>query len=303
MAVVFGLGACAGGSATTAKTSISKDKGTMTLVWADEFDGPDGSAPNPANWNYNVGNGWNDGANQFLGWGNFEQEWYRPENAFISGGNLVIEAQYKPTPVSIAGKSWSIFSSRLTTAGKHAWTYGKIEARIKLPHKVASWPAFWMMGESSDGTYTDKRDVPMNYRDTMSTVWASCGEIDIMEQKNLENKVRQNMFWDGRVGLLPWAGDKVGQNPNQAGFETKVEEFHVYAIVWNKKSIHWLVDGVEAHDADIDIRDEVLEEFHKPMHVILNLAIGGNYTGNATPNPADFPMRLNIDYVRVYQMM
>jgi beta-glucanase (GH16 family) len=272
----------------------------MKLVWADEFNGADGSAPDPANWNYNVGNGWNDGAGRFLGWGNEEMEWYRPENATISGGNLVIEAQYRAEPFRAAGREWNVVSSRLTTAGKHAWTYGKIEARMKLPGVASSWPAFWMMGESSDGTYTSQRNPKTEYRDTMSTVWASCGEIDIMEQKNTENKVRQNVFFDGREGLLPWDGGMVGQEANQAGADVKsVKDFHIYGIEWNKKKIRWLVDGVEVHD--VDIRQNTMEEFHKPMHLILNLAVGGNYTGNVKPNPSDFPIRMSVDYIRVYQ--
>src|SRR5689334_5054981 len=71
------------------------------LVWGDEFNGT--GQPDATNWNYVVGNGWNPGNSSFDGWGNGEWEWYRPENAYQSGGNLVIRADYSSTPLFVAG--------------------------------------------------------------------------------------------------------------------------------------------------------------------------------------------------------
>src|SRR5687767_11377957 len=77
---------------------------TWNLVWADEFNGS--GQPSSTNWNYNVGNGWNNGLPGFQGWGNGEWEWYRPENCTQSGGNLVLKAEWFSTPTNIAGRDW-----------------------------------------------------------------------------------------------------------------------------------------------------------------------------------------------------
>src|SRR5436190_24165202 len=129
------------------------------LVWSDEFNGAAGAAPDPAKWNYDLGNN--------NGWGNGESEVYTnsPNNAFQDGkGNLVLRA--------IRDAAGGYTSARLQTGSPGAsthttdlsWTYGRIEARMKLPFGQGVWPAFWMLGENI-GT----------------AGWPACGEIDIME--------------------------------------------------------------------------------------------------------------------------
>jgi beta-glucanase (GH16 family) len=121
------------------------------LVWSDEFNGPANATPDPAKWVYDLGAG---------GWGNNELETYTHdlENAHLDGdGNLVIRA--------LRSEQGRYTSARLKTQGKFAVTFGKIEARMKLPYGQGLWPAFWMLGA-----------------DISSAHWPSCGEIDIMEQ-------------------------------------------------------------------------------------------------------------------------
>ena len=95
------------------------------LVWADEFDQPNGSAPNPTNWVYDLGGN---------GWGNNELEAYtdRRVNSRIENGHLIIEAlreKFKGKD----GKERDYTSARLKTLDKQSWKYGRIEARLKLP--------------------------------------------------------------------------------------------------------------------------------------------------------------------------
>ena len=123
------------------------------LVWSDEFDTPDGSAPNPAFWIYDLGGG---------GWGNEELETYtsRRENSRIKDGHLVVEARQE-TFTGTDGRTRSYTSARLRTKDQSAWTYGRFEARVKIPFGQGVWPAFWMLG------------------DDISTVgWPACGEVD-----------------------------------------------------------------------------------------------------------------------------
>jgi beta-glucanase (GH16 family) len=282
-------------TAAARSTATPTPSGGWTLVWSDEFNGT--GAPSSANWNYHVGNGYNPGLPGFQGWGNGEWEWYRPENSYQSGGNLVIRADYNTTPTNIAGRDWYQRSGRLTTQGKHSWTYGKIEARIQMPNAIGSWPAFWMMGDSSGGTSTSNYTAPITYYDSMATNWASCGEVDMMEHKNSDTIIYNNIFWDLRTGVFPWTA---GQNANYGTTYTvgNVAQFHVYSLEWDATYMKWFTDGVQTHI--IDITPATLEEFHKPFYLILNLAVGGAFPA-ADPNAANFPLYMYVDYVRVYQ--
>ena len=107
--------------------------GGWTLVWNDEFNQPDGTAPDSTKWGYDTGG---------KGWGNHELEYYTSStnNARIEGGKLVIEARKE----SFGGRNYT--SARLQTRNKWSWIYGRVEARIKVPRGQGFWPAFWMLG-------------------------------------------------------------------------------------------------------------------------------------------------------------
>lgn len=301
----FTIGLYAGGATDTAWAQFTMGStppptGTWKVVWEDTFSGS--GQPNPANWNYHVGNGWNPGAGAFSGWGNGEWEWYRPENAYQQNGNLVIRGDFHTTPTVIAGRNWYQRSARITTKGKVSWKYGRIEARIAMPNAIGTWPAFWMMGTACDDTYTSNYAAPMSYYDVMASNWSSCGEIDIMEHRNLETVTFQNLFWDSRVGLYPWANGMNNEQPSNINVGN-VTQFHLYTIEWEPTQIRWYVDRETnpspVHTVDITASNK--EEFQKPFYIILNLALGGQFTGYAEPNPADFPMYMYVDYVRVWQ--
>lgn len=274
--------------------------GNWQVVWEDTFDGS--GQPNSANWSYHVGNGLNPGNGAFAGWGNGEWEWYRPENAFRQNGNLVIRADYATTPTVIHGREWFQRSARITTKGKRSWQYGRIEARIAMPSAVGTWPAFWMMGTACDDTVTTDYNAPLTRFDTMASNWSSCGEIDIMEHRNTETVTFQNLFWDSRTGLFPWGNGLNNEQPNQAQVGD-VTQFHLYTIEWDANQIRWYIDRETRPNPvhTVDITPANKEEFRKPFHIILNLAISGQFTGHAHPDRAQFPLSMQVDYVRVWQ--
>ncbi len=280
-------------------SSAASDK--WQVVWEDNFTGS--GQPNPANWSYHVGNGYNNASNAFTGWGNGEWEWYRPENAFVEGGNLVIRGDYASSPTVIGNRNNYQFSARMTTQGKHAWKYGRIEARIALPKAAGTWPAFWMMGEPCDATYTTNYDVALSYYDTMASNWSSCGEIDIMEHRNSETGITQNFFWDSRTGLFPWADGYNANIPSKNIYVGNVSDFHLYTLEWDATELRWYVDReinpTPTKTQTITAANQ--EEFHRPFFIILNLAIQGEFTGPMDPIQTDFPIYMYVDYVRVWQ--
>src|SRR5271169_3791771 len=100
------------------------------LVWSDEFTGRAGSRPNPSKWRYESGT---------LRNGEEQEYTSKPGNATLDGhGHLVITArkeEYDSQPYTSA----CLISNR-------EWTYGRFEARIKLPAGRGLWPAFWLVG-------------------------------------------------------------------------------------------------------------------------------------------------------------
>ena len=128
------------------------------LVWSDEFDG---SSLNTNNWNIELGDGSDKGLTR---WGNGELQWYTPDNYEVSDGSLKIMAKAEEV---VAGFPYT--STRITTENKVDFTYGRVEARIKMPQGQGLWPAFWML--STDSPY--------------GGVWAATGEIDIVETANI----------------------------------------------------------------------------------------------------------------------
>jgi beta-glucanase (GH16 family) len=227
---------------------------TWALVWSDEFNG---TSVNTTNWNFETGAG---------GWGNNEQQYYRSQNATVSGGNLIITARRE----SYGGAQYT--SARMTTQNKRTFTYGKMEARIRLPMGQGLWPAFWMLGSNIS-----------------SVGWPRCGEIDIMEHINTSNLVHGTIHWDAN-GYANYGGQ----------FSTSPSNYHVYAVEWNSSSIKWFVDGIKYHEANILNNINSTEEFHRPFFFILNLAVGGNWPGQTIDN-SKLPASMYVDYVRVYR--
>lgn len=230
------------------------------LVWSDEFDG---ETLNPSNWLFDKGAG---------GWGNNELQFYtnRPENARIEAGVLVIEARKEEY------LAWEYTSARIKTHYLHAWTYGRIEARMQLPAGGKGvWPAFWMLGEN-----------------IATARWPNCGEIDIMENIGNPTMVYGSVHGPGYSGGNAITKPFVSSQPLS-------DDFHIYAVEWEPDEIRWYVDDQLYHMLR---RDQVPGEwvFDHPFFLILNLAIGGNWPGYPDETTV-FPQQLRVDYVRVYQ--
>ena len=237
-----------------------------TLIWQDEFEGPIDQSPDANKWAFDVGGS---------GWGNNQLEYDtdRPENVSLDGsGNLRIIARKE----SYQGKDYT--SGRIKTQGKFAHTYGRFEARIKLPVGQGMWPAFWLLGS-----------------DITTVGWPKCGEIDIMEYRGQNpSTVSGALHGPGYSGGNPLYG--VYNLPN-GGFN---EGFHLFAVEWTKDKVTWSVDGIDYMiKTNKDIPRGTDWVFDHDFFIILNLAVGGNFVG--PPNSSTvFPQTMLIDYVRVY---
>jgi beta-glucanase (GH16 family) len=226
------------------------------LVWQDEF-----TSGISGDWVFETGNGGG-------GWGNNELEYYRAENASIENGQLVITAKNE----SFGGYNYT--SVRMKTQGKKSWKYGKIEARIKMPAFQGIWPAFWLLG------------------DNISSVgWPACGEIDVMEHINAENKTYGTAHWsDANNAYASYGGNTAAT----------VTDYHLYTIEWDANYIRWFLDGTKYHEIYIGGGINGTGEFQNNFFILLNMAVGGNWPGFTIDNSA-FPAKMYVDYVRVYQ--
>lgn len=265
--ISIGRGILLGGFLVHALFTINA--GAWTLVWADEFDQPDGSAPDPQKWTYDLGRGDH-------GWGNNELQYYtaRTNNARIERGQLIIEAHAE----SFGGCDYT--SARLKTQGLAAWTGGRMEARLRLPHGPGIWPAFWMLGANHDVAR-----------------WPGCGEIDIMENIGREpDIVHGTIHGPGYSGGDGISGKKV--HPDGSRFS---DDFHVFAVEWDADRIQWFVDQELFFTvAATDLPAGALWVFTQPQFLLLNVAVGGNWPGRPEATTV-FPQRMFVDYVRVYQ--
>jgi beta-glucanase (GH16 family) len=238
------------------------------IVWEDDFDG---TSLDPQRWEAQIGTG----CPSLCGWGNGELQYYRAENATVSGGFLTITAKEE----AYGGRSYT--SARLRTKDLGDWRYGRFEMRAKLPIGQGLWPAFWML--PTDEVYGG---------------WPYSGEIDILEYVG---QSPSSMF--GTIHYGGPASTYVAQNYTLPS-GTFHDEFHTFALEWEPNEMRWAVDGVvfgcngswfsNAADASYPA------PFDQPFHLLLNLAVGGNL-----PGPPDgttvFPQELVVDWVRVWQ--
>ncbi len=245
-----------------------------TLVWSDEFNGPDGTAPDSSKWTYDLGG---------KGWGNGELECYtnRLQNAHIQSGNLVITAQQESASFACSdGASNNYTSARLKTQGLFSQAYGRFEARIKIPAGQGVWPAFWMLGN-----------------DITSVGWPACGEIDIMENIGREpGTVHGSLHGPGTASRT---SDLTSIFTLPAG-QAFSNDFHLYAVEWEPGVVRFYVDtNLYATFTQSRWPARGTWVFDHPFFILLNVAVGGTWPGSPD-NTAQFPQPMLVDYVRVY---
>ena len=233
-----------------------------TLVWADEFD--IGGAPSPDRWTFEEGYVRND-----------ELQYYTDDvaHAVVEDGELVIRTSYDP------GAEHEITSASLTTAGRAAWQYGRVEVRARIPGEKGAWPAIWML--------------PTDHSDE---TWPLSGEIDIMEHVALfPGKIGGHVQTQAFNHVIGMPKGKIVEVPRLH------EDFHVYAIEWNCKAIHFEVDGERYYSYENSGAGIAEWPFDKPYYLILNTAFGGKLGAAVGLDVEAMPIEHRIDWVRVFK--
>ncbi len=248
-----------------ASCSSENSSSESPYLWHDEFDGDE---VNSDKWTFEIGTG-------ASGWGNNEWEYYtdRKENAYVKDGILHIRAQKE----DYEGQKYT--SARMLTKGKFSFKYGTVEARIALPTGKGIWPAFWMLGENFD-----------------TVGWPACGEIDIIEAVNSENKIYGTNHWANGSEYATY-GNNTGNYRDQK-YELDITQFHTYKFTWDEKYIRMFVDDFMYHEILIEGNEGDTEEFHKPFFFLLNVAVAGNWPGFEVDD-TQFPNEMLVDYIRV----
>jgi len=233
-------------------------------VWYDDFNYT--GLPDSTKWNYDVGG---------HGWGNNELQFYtskRKENARVENGRLIIEARKEKWE----NKEYT--SARLITKGKGDWTYGKIEVSAKIPSGLGTWPAIWMLGSTT----------PLK--------WPDDGEIDIMEHVGFDQGRIHGSIHSKKYNHV------IGtQKTAQTMVPDCSEAFHVYSVEWDAEHVSIAVDGKAYFNFKNEHSGYEAWPFDNKLHLLLNIAVGGNWGGQKGVDEKIWPRRMEVDYVRVYQ--
>jgi beta-glucanase (GH16 family) len=256
---------CCGGSSQPTTPSAG-----YVLTWSDEFNGADGSLPDPSKWVMETGGN---------GWGNNELETYtnRTQNAHVQNGNLVIIAN-KEKYTGTDGIAREYTSARIKTAGLFEQKYGRFEARIKIPQGQGMWPAFWMLGNNID-----------------KAGWPACGEIDVMENIGKEPAIAH-----GSMHGPGYSGDKGLTGSYNLPSSKFADDFHIFAVEWEAAAVRFYVDGnLYETRTPADVPAGQAWVFDHPFFILLNVAVGGGWPGNPDATTV-FPQTMQVDYVRVY---
>lgn len=232
-------------------------------VWADEFNYE--GKPDSTKWGYDIGNS---------GWGNEESQYYTDEieNAYVTGGNLIIET------INEEYKGADFTSARLSTKNKGDWKYGKVEVRAQIPTGKGTWSAIWML--PTDNVYGG---------------WPNSGEIDIMENVGYDpDKIHWTIHTEAYNHKINT------QQGKSVSFTDVYDDFHIYGLEWYEDSLIFTFDDVSYFTFQKESNSSDVWPFDQYMHLLLNTSVGGTWGGLQGIDTSAYPQQYKVDYVRIY---
>ena len=243
-----------------------------TLTFNDEFNG---TSLDTSKWSFQNGTGTDYG---LWFWGNEEKQYYKPDNTEVADGMLKIHAKIEQTYDEPSRTTMHYSSSKLVTQGKFAQTFGRFEARVRVPLAQGFWPAFWLMPEKS-----------------VYGGWPYSGEIDIVEWRGrIANEASSAIHFQGANGH-----QYQYRNYTLPSGQT-IDQFHTYAVEWSLGKLEFSVDGYVYHSR-VNTWHNAPKPFDQDFFIILNFAIGGMFDQHRMPPIEAFPATMEVDFVRVYQ--
>lgn len=246
-----------------------QDKGwtfETTPVWQDEFNYS--GLPDSTKWGYDIGG---------RGWGNNELQYYTNSinNASVGNGVLTISAKKE----TMGNRDYT--SARVISKGKGDFLYGRFEIRAKLPRGRGTWPAIWML--PTDWEYGD---------------WPKSGEIDIMEHVGFDtNRIHISVHTEAYYFKINT------HKTSTKVIERAMDQFHLYRVDWTPYAIRGYIDDMLIYQFTNEGKGYKVWPFDKRFHLLLNIAIGGDWGGKHGVDDTIFPTNMEIDYVRVYKMI
>ena len=268
------------------------------LVWSDEFDGTE---VDTNKWNLIDAGG---------GFGNFELQYYSPENASVENDLLVIEADIQRSDDADLPGNELYSSAKLTTQDLFEFKHGRVDIRAVVAEGKGFWSAGWMLGSNVD-----------------AIGWPFSGEVDIFDTIGgelngvpQEGMIVHNAYWNTEGPNAPqpynesyynqssWGERRINQTNEGVTFSN---QFHVFSVEWDETKIRFFVDGVYISGKDLALNSGaacaggsglscVGETYNQDFFLILNVAVGGDWP-QAPNNSTQFPRGMLVDYVRVYQ--
>ncbi|MDB5103011.1 MAG: uncharacterized protein JWP91_700 [Fibrobacteres bacterium] len=239
------------------------------LTFSDEFTGTANTYPDPAKWNVEVnGNPPNSEAQAYV---------KSTSNVSLNGSG-----QLELTALKQVSGSKQYTSGKVNSSGKYMQTYGRWEARIKLPAGTGFWPAFWMLGGNNG-----------------CGGWPSCGEIDIIENRGRLAMVSSSaMHGPGYSGNTPLAHTYNLPTGSASFFDS----YHLFAMEWNATQVKFYVDSALHYTVNkTDVQQYGNWVYNHDFYTILNLAVGGQFDGMKLPAATAFPAKVTVDFVHIYK--
>ena len=253
------------------------------LVWSDEFD--------------------TDGVLDATKWSvdewparkvNDEDQTYtaRARNLRVADGHLIIEAHKENFNNAV------YTSGRVHSSGKGDFLYGRFEVRAKLPAGKGSWPAIWML-PSDPYVYSTTCAEGEDWQGSATCdAWPNSGEIDIMEHVGYQMGHVHGTVHNEAYYWLKWE-----QRKGRILLDDVDKEFHVYALEWTPEKIDAYVDDTLYFTYINENNGWRSWPYDQPFHLILNVAVGGMWgRSGGGIDDSIFPLRMLVDYARVYQL-
>jgi beta-glucanase (GH16 family) len=190
----------------------------------------------------------------------------------VGDGRLTITARKAAAPPLPDRPDIGYVSGLVSSHPSGSILYGYVEARIRIPAGRGLWPAFWLFQDPGAPGY---------------------GEIDVMEAlchdtTRIYSTLHAGPAWKGRKIL------QVEPRAAESGAASFADGFHVYAVDWGPERVRTLVDGRETGSWPTE------DALKVPMHMMLNLAVGGEWAG-PPDDPMALPARMEVDWVRVWR--